>query len=293
MTSILTNNGAMVALQTLKGINNDLMTTQSQISTGKKVANASDNAAAWAISKVMEADVSTFNKIEEGLGTAEKTAATAGDAASDVVEHLKAIRDLTAQASNDTLNAKQRETITTDIESLKAQIETAVSSAQFNGVNLLDGSKDGDAAATPPVPGGMKVLSSMNRAADGTVTPAFITVDSHNLTTAAGGGLEALGTLDVSDAAASETSLKSMDAMIDTAVAAAASFGTAQNEVQSQSNFVSRLSDNMESGIGELVDADMEEASARLKALQTQQQLGTQALSIANQAPQSVLSLFR
>ncbi|MDG1182253.1 MAG: flagellin, partial [Tateyamaria sp.] len=107
------------------------------------------------------------------------------------------------------------------------------------------------------------------------------------------GGLSAMAGIDVSTSGGAITALSGIEALIDTAIDAAASFGSAQGRIETQSDFVSKLSDSLKTGIGSMVDADMEEVSARLQALQTQQQLGVQSLSIANQAPQTILSLFR
>lgn len=494
MSSILTNNSAMVALQTLKGINASLAKTQAEISTGKSVASAKDNAAVWAISKVMESDVNGFKAISESLGLGESTVAVARQAAETVSDLLTDIKGkiVAAQESN-----VDRSKIQTDIEALRDQINSVVGAAQFNGLNLVTGTDDVD------------VLSSLDRANDGTVNASNITVNRQDLTSATGvlgtgtdlsanatlsaaaatntgntqtitlaadadvstdafeitvggatlsfaagdltgdqdaaataitsainalglvgvtasaatnvitltstrafedvsiagtknggaaditlsdttiaeraetltfsgaaavnegdgyqvtvggtaftyvagkgetfedvarglkaavdggaisdvttqvtqndagqwvlkidndgassvslaragaadgeasGGLFGLGGIDVTTDAGAEAALGNIETLIDNAISAAAEFGSAQGRIETQSDFIGKLTDALKSGIGSLVDADMEEASARLQALQVQQQLGTQALSIANQSPQNILSLFR
>ena len=299
MTSILTNNGAMVALQTLRGINNELGTVQEQISTGKKVGTAQDNASTWALSKVMEADVAGFNKISEGLAVSESTVAVARTAAESVTDLLTKIKDKIVQAQDP---SQDQSMLQADIESFVTQIDDIVGGAQFNGVNLVDGGADlATMTGTNPVGAGtvgISVLSGMNRADGGAVTSSTIEVFAQDLSaTVLTGATVTLDALNVDEAAGAAgdaaTALTDIETMINTAVDVAASFGTAQNQLQTQGEFVSKLTDAMKSGIGAMVDADMEEASARLKALQTQQQLGVQSLSIANQAPQSVMALFR
>ncbi len=494
MSSTLTNNSAMVALQTLKSINKNLAQTQTEISTGKSISTAKQNSAVWAISKVMESDVNGFQAISSSLSLGESTVAVARQASETVTDLLTQIKGkvVAAQESN-----VDRAKIQTDISALRDQITSVVSAAQFNGLNLIKGTTAVD------------VLSSLDRASDGTVTASNITVERQDLTTTAGtlgtgtdlspnatlsataatntgntmtityaadtdvsgdafevtvggatvsfaagditgdqdaaasavsgainalglvgitasasggvvtltstrafedvavtgtknggatgitlsassiaeraenltfsasanvaegdgyqitvagtaytyvagkgedfedvarglkaavdagnvtglttqvaqnssgqwmlkidndtstsmslaragaaggtasGGLFGLGGIDVTTEAGAEAALGNIETLINNAIDSAASFGSAQGRIETQSSFISKLTDSLKSGIGSLVDADMEAASARLQALQVQQQLGTQALSIANQAPQNILSLFR
>lgn len=501
MSSILTNNGAMVALQTLKGINSSMAKTQSEISTGKSVASAKDNAAVWAISKVMEADVKGFEGISDSLSLGKSTVATARNAAESVTKLLTEIKGKIVAAQEKNV---PRDKIQTDIDALSEQIKSVVGSAQFNGLNLVDGSGDRTAAEWSPV----TILSSLDRSANGvkashidvnradmttrkatfgsgaavsgapavtngsngfngtggidkgTITLAGtfangtgsitindvqvdftiasgdtvaqattkmvnainanedlakrgitatdntgtasltattgavkyeiasgtsgvtahtettlnqaeidfatgvakegnsyrVTVDGNNyeyvaregegmkdvvaglaksindatgtnvsagvtgdasngfklqinnnsnanitnatsVATATGGtsagALENLNNIDVTTTDSASKALENVELMIQKSIDVAAEFGSAEKRIEIQSEFVGKLSDSLRSGIGAMVDADMEEVSARLQALQVQQQLGTQSLSIANQAPQALLSLFR
>lgn len=490
MSSILTNNSAMVALQTLKSINGDLSKTQSMISTGKDVASAKDNASVWAISKVMEADVKGFKGISDSLSRGESTVAVARQASETITDLLTDVKGKIVAAQEG--NADERSKIQTDITALTDQIKSVVGAAQFNGVNLLSGDTD------------LNILSSLDRGNDGAVTAASIavgaqdlsftdatfgagdalvaptiavaTVDSDaieldvaiagtsdgtgegiaiingqeitfaegadalgtqaNLINAindaeiegitavadgvanitiesevafgtttfelgagtsgltavaeadileraetavfgaapvaegdsyrislgannfeyvaaegdgmedivnglkaaidadgnadistqvrenvsgqwelaidnggaaavtlasagnaedgvASGGLKALETVSVESDETAAAALTAIEDLINTSINAASQFGSAQGRIETQGDFISKLTDGLKSGIGALVDANMEEASARLQALQVQQQLGVQSLSIANQAPQSILSLFR
>ncbi|MCV2881794.1 flagellin [Actibacterium sp. XHP0104] len=494
MSSILTNTSAMVALQTLKGINASLTKAQDEIATGKSVASAKDNAAVWAISKVMEADVNGFKAISESLALGESTVAVARQASETVSDLLTDIKGKIVAAQEGNVD---REKIQADIVALRDQINSVVNAAQFNGLNLVSGTEDVD------------ILSSLDRKNDGTVSASNITVNRQDLTTSAGvlgtgtdlsanatlsaaaatntgntatitlaadadvsadafevtiggatvsfsagditgdqdaaasaitnainalglvgveasvasnvitltstrafedvsvgatknggatgvtlsatsigeraetltfsdtaavndgdgyqvtvggtaytyvagkgetfedvarglkaavdggtidgvstqvaqnssgqwelkidndsatslslaragaadgtasGGLFGLGGIDVTTNAGAEAALGNIETLINNAIDASAAFGSAEGRIETQSDFISKLTDALQTGIGSLIDADMEAASARLQALQVQQQLGTQALSIANQAPQNILSLFR
>ena len=505
MSSILTNTSAMVALQTLKGINANLQQTQSEISTGKSVASAKDNSAVWAISKVMEADVKGFTAISDSLSLGESTLAVGQKAAETVTDLLTDMKGKIVAAQEENVD---RGKLQTDIQALRDQIASVIGAAQFNGLNLVSGTDD------------VNILSSLDRASDGSVTASNITVQRQDLGTGQGtfgtgaslaangteslttidagantaivtvgntwaaddtatltvagvevtftsagtsaadvadglaglinglglegitatgnsdgtldidstrgfedvaisvsestagdgdvlittlngtgsltltsgdideraesiafstsaavtegdsykvtigsssydyiagkgetmedvarglkiavdaggdadittrvvqdastgqwslkvdhdsassatftlsgnaggeasGGLFGLDSIDVTTDAGAIAALENIETMINVAVDAAAEFGTAAGRVETQNDFISGLTDSLRAGIGALVDADMEAASAKLQALQVQQQLGTQALTIANQAPQNILSLFR
>jgi flagellin len=509
MSSILTNNGAMVALQTLKGINKNMGMIQAEISTGKSVGTARDNAAVWAISKVMESDVKGFKGISDSLNLGSSTLTVARQAAESVTDLLTDIKGKIVAAQEENVD---RAKIQTDIVALRDQIASVVGAAQFNGLNLIQGTDD------------VNILSSLDRAANGNVAASNITVQREDLTTGAGtfgtgatlapnavasaatttstgktaeltfagtwaagetarvtiggvelnytagtsptatdaatffsgainalglsgvtatntagvltissnrafeglavsqtstgtantvaitnvngaapsgtntaassviaqraesialsttasvnegdsykvtvgsasydyiagknetmedvarglkiaidsgnpngvttsvtqnattkqwslnvdndgtgsaslalstagnaggkasGGLFGLNAIDVTTNKGADAALTNIEGMIDRSIDAAANFGSTQKRIGIQADFVGKLSDALKSGIGSMVDADMEEASARLQALQVQQQLGTQALSIANQQPQSLLALFR
>ncbi len=275
MSSILTNNSAMVALQTMKQINRNMGQVQNQISTGMKVATAKDNAATWAISKVMESDVKGFSAIRESLALGSSTVNVARNAAETVTNLLTEIKEKIVLAQEENVD---RAKIQDDIAQLRDQITSVVSAAQFNGLNLVDGTSTDD----------VNILSSLNRDSAGTtVTAAQITVERQDLSV--DGALD----IDGIDVTVDVDELDTIEAAIQTAIAASAAFGSVQKRIEIQQEFVGNLMDSMKSGIGALVDADMEEASARLQALQVQQQLGIQALSIANQSPQNILALFR
>lgn len=280
MSSILTNNSAMVALQTLKSINSNLAKTQGEISTGKSIATAKDNAAIWAISRVMETDQSSFKAIQSNLNAADAIVSTALAGAERITDLLQEMKDLAAGGASD---GNEYSSINDDIQAKKDQISAAINGSQMNGVNLL---------RTEPVPGqtNYTVLASLDRTmGDVQTDKVAITVDSINFQES----IQDIDITEITDRDSALAALEEIEALIDVAITGAAKLGTASKRIADQSNFVSRLTDALTSGIGALVDADIEAASARLQALQTQQQLGIQALSIANQAPAAILSLFR
>jgi flagellin len=262
MSSINTNNGAMVALQTLRSINKDLSATQSAISTGKDINSAKDNSAIWAISKVMESDVAGFEAVQDSLAIGESTVAVASAGAEQIVETLKEMKALAVAGQSETSDFSK---INADMLEKIAQITAITDGSQFNGVNLLKADIDGNASTSLTV-----------------VATADFTTD-----------LDATTITAITDSASAATAFGEIEAFLTVAIDGAAALGASAQRISDQGEFVSKLTDAVKSGIGSLVDADMEAASARLQALQTQQQLGVQSLSIANQAPQTILSLFR
>lgn len=171
MSSILTNNSAMVALETLRNINSNLETVQNEISTGKKVGSAKDNAAIWAISTVMSTDVESFKQIGDALDLGSSTVGVARAAAEQVTETLQDMKELIVSAQQENVD---RSKIQTDIQALRDQISTVVGSAQFNGLNMVQGTDQ------------VNILSSLDRDSAGNVSPSYITADRQDLTTAAG-----------------------------------------------------------------------------------------------------------
>ena len=281
MSSILTNNSAMVALQTLQSVNSNLAKTQDMISTGKEVGSAKDNSAIFAISKVMESDISGFKAISDSLSLGQATVAVASAASEQIVEELKGIKQLIVSAQSENVDHAK---IQNDIAERTGQIDGIITGAQFNGANLLATDVDGNTSTS------LGVLSSLDRVGSGAPAPVKITVDTVDFEA----NLDLVGDLTaITDTASATTALGEIETFIQTAVDGAASLGASASRIDSQNDFVSKLSDAMTSGVGAIVDADMEEASARLQALQAQQQLSTQSLSIANQSPQNILSLFR
>ena len=281
MSSIRPNNGARVALQTLKSINMDLEKTQNAISNDKDIGSAKDGSAIFAISKVMEADVAGFEAISDSLSLGESTVAVASAAAEQVVEVLTDMKRLAVSANSENVDFDK---IQAEMGERAAQVASIISAAQFNGANLLAADVDGAGASS------LSVLSSLDRVGATTVTPTSITIDTVDFETNIDLAADLTVIADVSSAA---TALAELEVFLQTAIDGAAALGASAKRLEDQNGFISKLTDAVKSGIGTLVDTDMEAASAKLQSLQTQQQLGVQALSIANQAPQTILSLFR
>lgn len=273
MSSILTNHGAQVALQTLKGINSSLSKTQDAISTGKSVANAKDNAAVWAIAKTMETDVELNKTIQSGLNVTGAVVGTARAGAERVTGLLQEMKNLALAASSDTSDFAK---IDADVQAKLEQVKDVIGASKMSGLNLLATDVNGDGGTS------FSVATSVDGGTATTMTISGVDLEA---------AVETLTS--ITDAASAATALGEIEVMLNASIDAAASLGTTGKRLSDQSDFVSALSDSLKIGVGSLVDADMEEASARLTALQTQQQLAIQSLSIANSAPQNILSLFR
>ena len=282
MTSILTNGGAMVALQTLQTVNNNLTDAQNQISTGKRVGSAGDNAAVWAISKTMESDIAGFTAISDALSVGEATVSVASAGAEQIVAKLTEIKELAVSAQSENVDhGKVQDAIAKKMD----QVAAIISAAQFNGTNLLAADVDGNGSTS------MGVLSSLDRVgATGTPTASEITVNTLDFETNIDLSSNLTAIIDSTTAA---TTLTEIEGFIVVAIDGAAQLGADTARLKDQGEFVSKLADSMMLGVSAMTDTDMEEASARLKALQTQQQLAVQSLSIANSAPETMMQLFR
>ncbi len=309
MSSMMTNTAAMTALQTLRNINSSMETTQSRISTGYRVAEASDNAAYWSIATTMRSDNKALSAVSDALGLGAATvdvAYTGMKSAIDVMDEIKA--KLVAA----TTPGVDRGKIQDEIGELQNQLQNISQSATFNGQNWLD---VGDSAAAG-FNATRSIVASFTRDSTGAVSIKTVDVDVTNTKLYDTGGGTAAGILDkdrtdggttvaiadidisaLTDAAADVTTLEESINIVDAAILdmtdAATNLGAVKGRVDLQKEFVTNLMDAIDRGIGQLVDADMNEESTRLQALQVQQQLGIQALSIANSNSQNILSLFR
>ena len=271
--SINTNTGAIIALQNLNITASELQTTQNRISTGLSVSSAKDNGAIWGIAQNERSSVSALDAVKQSLQRAQSTvdvAVSAGQTISDLLNQIKA---RTLAASDTSLDATSRTALGNDVTALVAQIGRIVSNADFNGTNIIkNGGVTINALANA---GGTNVL---------TVQPQDLSVGGANL--------GALGTV-FSTATTAGTFLALVGTAITNTNAAVAKLGTASNALTTHFSFISNLQDSLTQGVGNLVDADVAKESASLTALQTKQQLGVQALSIANTSKQGLLSLFR
>lgn len=331
MTSIMTNVSAMTALQSLQQTNKSLEATQSRISTGYRVATAADNAAYWSIATTMRSDNKALSTVQDalGLGAAKvDTAYTGMSSAIEVVDEIK--KKLVAAREGGVDRAKIQAEITTLQDQLKSNAAAASfsgenwlsvdsgdagynetkevvssftraagsvsvgtikiplqgialfdaeSGAATAGVGILDAKYAGAVAGTPPTVGG--ALEADQAAPATTNWFSVVSVKVDDLTNSE------------FDLAQLDSFIKGVDHALGVMATAASDLGAAKKRIDLQSTFVSNLMDTIERGVGTLVDADMNEESTRLQALQVQQQLGIQSLSIANSSAQGVLSLFR
>ncbi|WP_295807347.1 flagellin [uncultured Nitratireductor sp.] len=289
MASLMTNASAMTALQTLNTISKNMDTTQSRISTGLRVAEASDNAAYWSIATSMKSDNKALSSVQDALGLGAGKLDTAYTGINEVIDTVDKIKQKLVTARGASQEDQQK--IQSEIEALQSHITSVVGNSNYAGSNIIQDNAD------------VNVVASYNR--DGTT----VTVDQITLTGADVLVLDAAGAagsastvvtagwFDASGGAIADTAIDTMLGEVETALSTladqAADLGAAKSRVDLQKDFVSKLSDAIERGVGQLVDADMNEESARLSALQVQQQLGVQALSIANSNSQNILSLFR
>ena len=272
MNSVNTNVGAMIALQNLNVTNGDLMTTQGRINTGKRVASAKDNGAIWAIAQNQRAASSALNSVRESLQRGQSTVDVAISAGETVSELLLQMKEKALAASDTTLDSNSRTALNDDFMSLRDQITKAVDNAEFNGANMVEAS-------------GTTVAALANADASSVIT---IAAQDLSLT---GIGLTATSSLGTaSDATALITTLNSAITGVSSKLS---KLGTGSKSLASHLNFVMKLQDTLDAGVGNLVDADLAKESAKLQALQTKQQLGIQALSIANQSSSVLLGLFR
>jgi len=300
MTSILTNYGAMVALQNLQATQQSLLQTENQISSGMKVSTAKDDASAWTIATTMKSNIASLNQVSQSLGNADSILGTAVSGANQITSLVSQIR---AKVASFTDTSSNQSATQAEVDQLINQIGATISSSNFNGQNLLDATAGGAAVAGGTGAGLTFVAATANDytttgAASATISTGTVTdLSSANTSTAAVKNFFALTTSGGGIAAAISGSsldavLKTVDAYSSTVNSAAATLGAVQQNVESQQTFVNSLTSTLQKGVSNMVDADMTTESAKLSALQTQQQLGTQALSIANQAPQSILKLF-
>ena len=272
--SVNTNAGAMAALQYLNKTQGQLDQTQSAINSGLKVASAKDNGAIFAIAQNERGDVAGFASVISSLnngGSLIDTAMSAGQSISDLLIQLKT---KALAASDSSLDTASRQALNANFTALRDQITTIVSNAVFNGFNLVNGSTTQITA-----------LAS----ADGT---RRITTAAQNLKLS--GTLVTLtSTATISTQAKASTLVATIQSSLTNVNAALAKLSSGAAKFSIQATFAQKLSDTLTAGIGNLVDANLAQESATLQALQVKQQLGVQALSIANQGPQSILSLFR
>ncbi|RZJ16500.1 MAG: flagellin [Brevundimonas sp.] len=273
--SVHTNTAAAIALQNLTTTNNRLGNVQNKISTGLKIQGAKDNAAIWAIAQSQRADVGALSAVKQSLDRATSIADVALSTGESISDLLNELKEKVVAAKDGSLKTQSRELLDNDFKALLKAIGSAVQNATFDGANILNGT----------LSTGIQFLANADASSS-------VTLSGQNLTL--GGSIISVSLSDsLLTITGASAALASLDSSITNLNAALGGLGAQAKQIEAHNGFVSRLVDTLESGIGNLVDADLAKESARLQALQVQQQLGAQALSIANQAPQVILSLFR
>lgn len=273
--TIQTNKAAMIALQNLNATTESLQGTQNKIGTGFRISSAKDNSAIWAIAQNQRADLGGLAAVKMGLDRAQSIGDTALTAGQSISEILVQMKEKVVAAQDSSLTSTSRKALDADFKALLKQITQVIRDAAFDGAKLLDAS----------LPNGIGFLADADGTAVITLSNQDLRLGQTNITLTAGASIATLSMAKVS--------LSKLNASIDNVSLALAKMGAEVKQLQNHNTFLGKLSDSVEAGVGNLVDADLAKESARLQALNVQQQLGAQALSIANQAPQIILSLFR
>jgi len=267
----------MIALQNLNATNKKMEDVQSKISTGLAVSTAKDNAAVYSIAQGQRADLSGLNAVRDSLNRANSIADVSMAAGESVSDLLNQMREKVVGAMDTSIDTASRAALNGDFQSIMGQITHIVENATFSGTNILNGTVAAD----------IQFIAN----ADAT---SSITLNVRDLSF--GGSIMTLSSqtsLLTSTAASAAAVLASLDASITNLNSQLGALGSQSKQIEGHISFIAKLDDAITGGIGHLVDADMAKESSRLQALQVQQQLGTQSLSIANQAPQQILSLFK
>jgi flagellin len=276
MISVNTNQGAMVALQTLNATNRDLATTQNRVATGLKVASAKDNGAIWAIANRMRSDVGAYDRVVESNDRAGALVDTAIAAGESIMELLNEMKGKALAASQAGLSTSAQAALNADFIQMRDQVTSIINNSTFDGVNMTNGAAAiNQAQSLGDANGGNAItVAGANIGLGGTI----VTVTATSAADTAANATTALGLVN--------TSITNLGTQL-------ATWGAGAKRLDIHKAFVGKLQDALNSGIGGMTDADLSKESAKLQSLQVKQQLGVQALSIANQSAQTALSLFR
>jgi flagellin len=272
--SVNTNAGALIALENLNQTSQQLQQAQNIVSTGEAISSAMDNGAVWAIAQGERATVGALDSVKSSLQTGQSIIDVANSAGTTVSNLLSQLQQKALAASDTSLDTASRDSLNADFVALRNQITSTVDNATFNGVNLLNGS--------------VTQISSLANA-QGT---SVLTTQAQNLSLS-GTVVTLSATATISTVTNATNALNAVAASLANVDNALASLGTASKALDTHLNFVSNLQDTLTTGVGNLVNADLAKESATLQALQTKQQLGIQALSIANSSSSALLGLFR
>ena len=272
--SVHTNKSALVALQNLNKTNDELSDVQNKINTGLSIANAKDNASIWAIAQGQRADIGALSAVKMSLDRAQsisEVSMAAGESVSDLLVQMK---EKVVAAQDPSLDVQSRNALDADFKSLLRQVQQVAQNASFDGADILDGT-------TPSI----RFLANAD-------ANSYITLSGQDMSL--GGSIIGIAsTASITTVTNAQQALVDLTSSIANVNQALGNLGAQAKQIENHNKFVSKLTDVLQAGVGNLVDADVAKESAHLQALQVQQQLGAQALSIANQAPQIILSLFK
>ncbi|MBP7648778.1 MAG: flagellin [Phenylobacterium sp.] len=272
--SVHTNKSALVALQNLNKTNDELSDVQNRINTGLSIANAKDNASVWSIAQGQRADIGALAAVKMSLDRAQSIAEVSMAAGESISDLLVQLKEKVVSAQDPSLDANSRTALDADFKSILRQISQVGQNANFDGADILDGTTTS-----------IRFLANAD-------ANAYITLSGQDMSL--GGAIITIApTASINTVADAQQALTDLDASIGNVNQALGALGAQAKQIENHNKFVSKLTDVLQAGIGNLVDADVAKESAHLQALQVQQQLGAQALSIANQAPQIILSLFK
>lgn len=272
--SVNTNQPALIALQNLNKTNDDMQGVQTRINTGLSISSAKDNAAVWSIAQEQRADMNALSAVKMSLDRATSVADVALAAGESVSDLLSLMREKVVAAKDSSLTTSSRTALNSDYQGLVKNLAQVLGSATFDGANLLNGSLTADISFLADADAGTAITLNLQNLSFGSTINTLNTTD------------------DILSVANATDVLTRLDATMSAVNQAVGNIGTQAKQIEAHNSFISRLADVLETGVGNLVDADLAKESARLQALQVKQQLGAQALSIANSAPQIILKLF-
>ncbi len=277
LNSVNTNGQAMIALQNLNVTGSELAVSQNRISTGRKVDSAKDNGSTWAIAQSMRANSRSLNAVRDSLHRGQSTIDVAMAAAGSISDLLLQMKEKALAASDTTLDTASRENLNVDFKALRDQIAKTVDNADFNGSNMIKS-------------GGATIQALANAAGTNklTVTAQNLALGGANLT-----GIGSTASIGSSTAGTALAMISIVNTAIGKVSTSLAKLGTGSKALDMHLTFINKLQDSIDNGIGNLVDADLAKESAKIQSLQTRQQLGVQALAIANSSTQTLLSLFK
>ena len=275
LNSVNTNKGAMIALQNLNATNKDLGTVQNRINTGQKIATAKDNGAIWAIAQNQRAESASLNSVISSLQRGQSVADVAMSAGTAISDILVQMKEKVLAATEAGLSTASKAALSDEYKSMRDQIDTIANNATFDGVNLI----------SRPSVNSSSIKAIANADATATIDIDHVVLSKSNAKIAA--------TLESLTSGVTSADVKEVEDAIQDVSSALSKLGTGAKALDTHMTNVMKLQDTLDAGVGNLVDADLAKESAKLQALQTKQQLGVQALSIANQSSSTLLGLFR